>query len=61
MYEVVSKQIQISLSNLFISLPTGGEVCHLMIFANRLDPDQAWQNFCPDLDPIRLTLIVFLK
>ena len=27
-----------------------------MIFANRLDPDQAQQNVGPDLDPICLTL-----
>ena len=37
--------------------------CPLMIvFANRLDPDQDPQNFCPDQDPNPFdTLIVFLK
>ena len=35
------------------SLPTE---CHLLItFANSLDPDQAWQNVRPDLDPNCLT------
>ena len=28
----------------------------LITFVNRLDPDQAWQNDEPDLDPICLTL-----
>ena len=36
--------------------------CRLLItFANSLDPDLALQNVQPDLDPICLTLIVFLK
>ena len=36
--------------------------CHLLItFANSLDPDQDRKNVSPDLDPNRLTLIVFLK
>ena len=30
--------------------------CLLITFANNLDPDQARQNFSPDLDPICLTL-----
>ena len=31
--------------------------CRLLItFANSLDPDQAWQNIRPDLDPNCLTL-----
>ena len=33
----------------------------LIIFANSLNPDQDQQNVGPDLDPIFLTLIVFLK
>ena len=33
----------------------------LITFANRLEPDQAWQNVGPDLDPNCLTLMVFLK
>ena len=28
----------------------------MMTFANSLDPDQAWQNVRPDLDPICLPL-----
>ena len=32
-----------------------------MIFANSLDPDQDQQNFSTEMDPNRLTLIVFLK
>ena len=31
------------------------------MFANSLDQDQAQQNVRPDLDPIYLTLMVFLK
>ena len=32
-------------------------MCHLLItFANSLDPDQAWQNVRPDLDPNYLKL-----
>ena len=35
---------------------------HLLIaFANSLNPDQDQQKVGPDLDPNRLTLIVFLK
>ena len=44
------------------SLPTECQV--LIIFANRLDPDQARSNVRSDLDPICLTLrwlTVFLK
>ena len=33
----------------------------LITFANRLEPNQAWQNVGPDLDPNCLTLMVFLK
>ena len=35
----------------------------MVIFANRMDPDQAqhFQNNGPDLDPNCLTMIVFLK
>ena len=32
--------------------------CLLIIFANRLDPDQGWQNFGSDLDPRCLTFSV---
>ena len=35
--------------------------CLLITFSNSLDPDQDQQNVSPDLDPNRLTLIVFLK
>ena len=39
-----------------------GDFCPLLItFANSLDPDQDRHNVDPDLDPNRLTLIVFLK
>ena len=39
------------------SLPAS-DVCRLLIiFANRLDPDQAQQYVGPDLDPNRLTLL----
>ena len=33
----------------------------LITYANSLEPDQAWQNVGPDLDPDCLTLMVFLK
>ena len=33
----------------------------MITFANNLDPDQTGQNVGPDLDPICLTLMVFLK
>ena len=34
------------------------DLCHLlMTFVNSLDPDQAWQNIKPDLDPNYLTLM----
>ena len=36
-----------------------GDFCHLLItFSSSLDPDQAQQNFRPDLDPNFWTLIV---
>ena len=39
------------------SLSTSWKFWHLlMIFANSLDPDQAWQNVRPDLDPNWLAL-----
>ena len=39
------------------SFPASGELYHLLkTFANSLDPDQAWQNVGPDLDPNCLTL-----
>ena len=39
------------------SFPAVGDFCLLLInFANSLDPDQAWQNVGPDLDPNCLTL-----
>ena len=35
---------------------TSGDFCRLLItFANSLDPDQAWQNVGPDLNPNCLT------
>ena len=38
------------------SLPASDEFCCLLIiFTNSLDPDQAWQNVGPDLDPNHLT------
>ena len=33
-----------------------GIIPHLIIFANKLDPDQARQNVGPDLDPNCLSL-----
>ena len=37
-------------------------LCHLLkTIANSLDPDEAQQNVGPDLDPICLTLRIFLK
>ena len=46
----------------FNSLSARGNFCCLqIIFANSLDPDQAQQSVGPDLEPNRLTLIVFLK
>ena len=42
----------------FNSFPASGDFCRLLItFANSLDPDQAWQNVRPDLDPNCLTLL----
>ena len=39
------------------SFPNSGDFCRLLItFASSLDPDQAWQNVGPDLDPNCLTL-----
>ena len=39
------------------SFPASGYFCHLLItFASSLDPDKAWQNVGPDLDPKCLTL-----
>ena len=39
------------------SFPASGDFCRLLItFANSLEPDQAWQNVGPDLDPNCLTL-----
>ena len=41
----------------FNSFPASGNFCPLLItFANSLDPDQAWQNVGPDMDPNCLTL-----
>ena len=41
------------------SLLACGKFCHLlMIYANILDPDQ---NGGPDLDPSRLTLMLFMR
>ena len=41
----------------FNSFPASGDFCCLLTtFANSLDPDQAWQNVGPDLDPNCLTL-----
>ena len=38
------------------------DYCHLLtMFANNLDPDQAWKNVGPDLDPGCLPLMIFLK
>ena len=34
--------------------------CLLITFANSLDPDQAWQNVEPDLDP-KVVLDMFTK
>ena len=48
------------------SLSASGDVCHLLIFAKSLGPDQARQNVGPDLDQNFLTLYwyswkIFLK
>ena len=41
----------------FNSFPASGDFYRLLIiYANSLDPDQARQNFGPDLDPNCLTL-----
>ena len=37
------------------SLPANGQFCHLITFANSLDPDQARHNVGPDLDSSSLT------
>ena len=39
-----------------IRYDTSGEARKIIIFANRLDPDQTKQNVEPDLDPKCLTL-----
>ena len=47
------------LVNFFLA---SSDFCHLLItFANSLDPDQDGQNVGSDLDPNRLTLMLFLK
>ena len=49
-------------SSEFNSFLATGDFCRLLItFTNSLVPDQDRQNVVPDLDPNRLTLIVFLK
>ena len=48
----------VSLEHLILCLlvTTNDDFCHLLItFANSLEPDQAWQNVGPDLDPNCLT------
>ena len=41
--------------SVFNSLPASRDFCHLITFANNLDPDQTRQNVGPDLDPSCLT------
>ena len=54
------KKKVVILTEQFNSFPACGDFCRLLItFANSLDPDQAWQNVGPDLDPNCLTLWLY--